>query len=73
MIETEATIRRWGRSFGIVIPIEKMREANMKENENITIRITKRKNPLTKAFGTLTFKKSTAQMLKESDEECWDE
>lgn len=73
MIETEATLRRWGRSLGIVIPHEAVQEAGMHENEHVEVIIRKRKNPLAETFGKYTFKKSTAQMLKESDAECWDE
>jgi len=30
-------------------------------------------NPLKKTFGTLKFKKSTDEVLNESDKEAWDE
>ena len=31
------------------------------------------KNPLEKTFGTAKLKRTTEEILKESDEECWDE
>lgn len=73
MIETEAVLRRWGRSLGVVIPMQKIREGQLRENEKINIILSKKENPLEKHFGKFKFKKSTAQMLKESDKEAWDE
>ena len=73
MIEVEAKVRKWGRSFGVVIPKEMIKEERIKENETITLLIGKRKNVLREVFGTFKFKKSTEEMLRESDKECWDE
>ena len=73
MIEVETKVRKWGRSFGVVIPIEKIKEEGIKENETIKLLIGKKKNVLREIFGTFKFKKSTEEMLRESDKECWDE
>lgn len=73
MIEVKSKLRRWGRSFGVVIPMDKIKEEQLSENENITILITKEKNPLRETFGTAKFKRSTREILDEGDEECWDE
>jgi hypothetical protein len=73
MIETEATLRRWGRSLGIVVPQKDIIEAGFKENEEIKVTLMKKNNPLEKTFGKLKFKKPTAQILRESDKEAWDE
>ena len=73
MIEVEAKVRKWGRSFGVVIPKEEAIEEGIKENEAVSILIGKKKNVLREAFGTFKFKKSTEEMLRESDRECWDE
>ena len=72
MIEFKTKLKKWGRSFGIVVPMEKIKDAKIKENEMIEITIT-RKNPLKETFGTFKFKKSTQEMLDESDKEAWDE
>ncbi len=71
MIETDVIVRRWGRSLGVVIPHEAVTEMDLQEDEKITIRVAKKENPLVKHFGRFKFKKSTAQMLKESDKELW--
>lgn len=73
MIEVETRLRRWGRSFGVVIPMEKIREANFKGDEVVNMVLTKRINPLEKHFGTFKFKRPIKAILKEGDRESWDE
>ena len=73
MIEVEAKVRKWGRSFGVVIPKEKIKEEGIKENETIKLLIAKRSNVLKETFGTFKFKKTTQEMLDEIDKESWDE
>ena len=73
MMEVEAKVRKWGRSFGIVIPIDKIKQEGIKENETINILIAKKTNVLRETFGTMKFKRSTQEMLDESDREDWDE
>ena len=73
MIKVEAKVRKWGRSFGVVIPKEKIIEEGIKENENVTLLIGKKTNVLRETFGTFKFKRSTQEILDESDREGWDE
>jgi hypothetical protein len=73
IMKTETRIRRWGRSFGVVLPMEKVKAEGLKENDVVSLLILKKANPLKETFGTIKFKKSTQQMLKESDREAWDE
>ena len=73
MMEVEAKVRKWGRSFGIVIPIDKIKQEGIKENETINILIAKKTNVLRETFGTMKFKKSTDEMMKEIDNELWPE
>ena len=73
MMEVEAKVRKWGRSFGVVIPIEKIKAEGIKENETIKLLITKKSNVLKETFGTMKFKRSTQEILDESDREDWDE
>lgn len=75
MIEIEAKLKRWGRSFGIIIPMESVKEAELGENEELEVTITKKGNPFLKNFGILKgkIKKTTKQLLEESDKEGWDE
>ncbi|MEK6892447.1 MAG: AbrB/MazE/SpoVT family DNA-binding domain-containing protein [Nanoarchaeota archaeon] len=73
MLEVEAKVRKWGRSFGVVIPKDKIIEEGIKENDTINLLIGKKSNVLRETFGTMKFKKSTQEMLDESDREDWDE
>ena len=73
MLEVEAKVRKWGRSFGVVIPKDKVKEEGIKENETIKLLIAKKTNVLKETFGTFKFKKSTQEMLDEIDREAWDE
>ena len=72
-MEVEAKVRKWGRSFGVVIPKEKIIKEGIKENETVKLLIIKRTNVLKETFGTLKFKRTTQEMLDESDREDWDE
>ncbi len=75
MIEIESKLKRWGRSFGIIVPMEKIKENAFNENETFNIKIERKENPFLKNFGILKgkMKKTTKQLLKESDQEGWDE
>lgn len=73
MLEMESRIRRWGRSMGVVIPMDKIKEAHLRKDEAVKILIKRKKNPLEETFGTVKLKRSTQEILEESDRECWDE
>ncbi|MEK6852246.1 MAG: AbrB/MazE/SpoVT family DNA-binding domain-containing protein [Nanoarchaeota archaeon] len=75
MTETEAVVREWGRSLGIVIPKEAAEKENLKPGEKVTVIILKKSNVLKETFGALKgkFKKPTSQIMKEIDEELWGE
>ncbi|MEK6895318.1 MAG: hypothetical protein AABX48_02250 [Nanoarchaeota archaeon] len=73
MIEFETKLKKWGKSFGVIVPMDKIKNANLKENETLDIRVTKKQNPLRKHFGSFKFKRTTEELLKETDEESWDE
>ncbi len=73
MLTVNAKVREWGRSLGIVIPKEAAKEEGIGKDDSVTVLITRRTNPLRETFGTLRFRKPTDTILKESDEEGWDE
>ena len=72
-MKAETRIRKWGRSFGVVLPMKKIKEEGLKENDVVSLLVLKNANSLKETFGTLKFKKSTQQILRESDREAWDE
>ena len=69
----ELVIKKWGRSFGAIIPMEKVKQMELKENDVVHAIIGKRKNPVERNFGVLKMKTPTAKLLADSDKECWDE
>ena len=70
MIELSTKLRKWGNSFGIVVPIGSLQEENVKEGDEVTILMKKKRgNTLRETFGTYKFKKSTEEMMKEIDKE----
>ena len=73
MIEVRAKIRKWGRSFGVVIPKEMVLKERLKENETVKLLIVKPTNALRETFGSLKIKRSTQEILDESDKELYDE
>ncbi len=73
MIEVEARLRRWGRSFGIVIPMEVIMKERLREDEKIKVLVRKEESPIRKTFGTVKFDRPIKEILDEGDRESWDE
>ena len=74
MIEIKSKLRRWGNSFGIVVPMNVIEKEKAKEGDEITVVLTKSHDHILKEmFGTFKFKKSTAKIMKETDKELYDE
>ena len=70
MMEIKAKTKKWGNSIGVLIPKEVIRRENIKPEQEITLMISKK--PITKGrdiWGTLKFKKSTEQLMREVDKE----
>mgnify|MGYP001617044468 FL=1 len=48
----ETRLKRWGNSFGVVIPVELINKERMKENEHVKIILVKdSRDALRKTFG----------------------
>jgi len=65
-----ATIKKWGNSYGILLPAEFVRSRKLSENEVVEIEIRKRNLTLKELFGTLKSKKSI-QKMKDEIREGW--
>lgn len=65
----ELTIRKWGNSFGAVIPIEIIEKENLKENSKIKVELVKEAN-LKSVFGALK-RKMSGQEFKDMVREGW--
>jgi antitoxin component of MazEF toxin-antitoxin module len=74
MEQIRTKVKKWGNSFGIVIPVQIVKEEKIREGDDVDVLINKDKgNVLCETFGTLKFKKSTQEILDESDRKDWDE
>lgn len=73
MIELKTKLRKWGNSFGIVVPLNKINQGNIKEGEELTVFLIKDKVNLKRLFGAHKFKKPVEQMMREIDEELYDD
>lgn len=57
-MDVNVTVKKWGNSFGIVIPKEVVKELEIKENQQVEITIDKPRH-LSDFFGALKGKKIT--------------
>lgn len=78
MEQIKAKIRRWGNSFGIVIPKEFMFRRNLKEGVEIEVLVQEKNKTsvrdifeLSKQNKNLFRGKSTKNLMKEVDKELW--
>ena len=70
MMEIKAKTKKWGNSIGILIPKEAIRKENIKPDQEVTVLISAK--PITKVkdiWGTMKFKKSTEELMREVDRE----
>ena len=75
MIEIRAKLRKWGNSFGVVVPQKAIINEDAKEGDEVFILLRKeeKENVLRETFGTMKFKKSVEKMMKETDRELYNE
>lgn len=73
MVEVELIVKKWGRSFGAVIPMKAVKYLGIKENDTIKAAIFKEGTPMEKTFGTIKFRRPIKEILNESNREDWDE
>jgi len=74
MIEIKTKLRKWGNSFGIVVPQKAIESEKAKEGDEVIILLKKEDdNVLREMFGTFKFKKPVSKIMKEADKELYDE
>jgi len=74
MEQIKTTVKKWGNSFGIVLPKDTVKNNEIKEGSKIEIIIkTRDKTKVKDLFGIMKgkFKKPVEQMMREIDEELW--
>mgnify|MGYP001601652035 CR=1 FL=1 len=74
MIEVRTKLRRWGNSFGIVVPQRVINNGQIEEGDEIVVLLKKEEkgNVLKEMFGTFKFKRPTSKIMEEIDKELWD-
>ena len=73
MIEIKTKLRKWGNSFGVVVPSSKIANQNLKEGDLVHIFLTANdKLNLKNLFGKHKFQKPVQKLIKEMDEELYD-
>jgi antitoxin component of MazEF toxin-antitoxin module len=66
-----AVVKKWGNSYGVILPVKIVRENDLSENEIIEIQIKKKIRNIRALYGTLKLDKST-QKIKDELREGWD-
>jgi len=72
MTEVTSKVRKWGNSYGIIIPHEVLKKKGISEGEEIDAILIKKANVLKETFGTMKSKKPVEQLMKEVDKELYD-
>ncbi|MFH1648959.1 MAG: AbrB/MazE/SpoVT family DNA-binding domain-containing protein [Candidatus Woesearchaeota archaeon] len=58
-----AKIRRWGRSLGVVIPMDAVKDLRLQENDEVEFMLQKKEdNQLARAFGSVNAPKGWSTM-----------
>ena len=71
MIEIKTKLRKWGNSFGVLVPQRDIENSDINEGEEVVVLLKKedKVNVLRETFGTHKFKKPVKQLMKEMDKE----
>lgn len=65
MLEFESKVKKWGNSFGVIIPKEELKRRGIKENQEVHIIALEKSNTLKESFGMLKGWKITGQEAKD--------
>jgi len=68
----KAVIKKWGNSYGVIIPADLVKEKGIEVNDEVEITIVKKITPVSKLFGVYKTGKS-AQELKDEARKGWGE
>ncbi|MFH0816745.1 MAG: AbrB/MazE/SpoVT family DNA-binding domain-containing protein [Methanobacteriota archaeon] len=67
-----SVVKKWGNSYGIVLPIAAVRENNLSENDTIEVEIRRKVRKIPELFGAGRFLKGDAQKIKDEMRSGWD-
>lgn len=67
-MEIEGRIKKWGNSYGVLLPKGYIQRKHLAENEAVMVNVKSKKQDLQQLFGLCHFKKPVKQMMKEIKE-----
>lgn len=73
MIEIKSKLRKWGNSFGLVVPQKAVEEENFREGDEITVLLSGKRPNLKKLFGAHKFKEPVEEIMKQIDNELYND
>lgn len=73
MIEIKAKLRRWGNSFGIIVPQIVIEKTKSNEGDEINVLFRKERPNLRKLFGAHRFSKPVKKLMEEMDRELYND
>ena len=74
MVELKTELRKWGNSFGLVVPKAIVRKEKLKTHQKITVLLLKESNTLKKTFGMAKgWKTPTKKILEQTDRELYND
>ena len=71
MLEGKGNIRKWGNSFAIRVPIERLKQEGIKLNDEVVFIINKKATRVRDIFGKLKFKTKTEKLLEQINKDFW--
>ncbi len=72
MTEMEGKVKKWGNSFGLLIPNEIVKRERLRDGQKVNFIILKKYDVLKKTFGTLKLKKSSQKIKDDLRRELYD-
>ncbi len=65
MAEVEGVIKKWGNSYGVIIPMDLIEEENLKINDKVKFLMIKDNAAMKSMFGMMKGSKINAQKMKD--------
>ena len=73
VIELDAKIKRWGASYGIILPKDVVESQGFKENDEVRARIMEKMDPLSSVRGSIQLAEPIEDIISEIKEDWTDE
>ena len=74
MVELKTEVRRWGNSFGLLIPKDVVKKEKLKPRQRVTVLFLKESNVLKRTFGMAKdWKTPTKKILEQTDRELYND